>query len=661
MPTIKLSGFQGIIPKTSPRLLPDNAGQTVNNCKITSGELTPYNGAWPIASQPTKTQPFLAIYRAVDDANSAWLTWPLDVDCVRMPFDVENEARYAYAGDGIPRYGTYTNVTAGGADDYPHTAYALGFPLPQTAPTVTPTGGAGATVSRYYCYTWYNTATGEESGPSAPSALSTLKVDSSWAISAMDAVPANTGSGTATATRFTNSAAAKHWLRVGDTVYFGGAPTVARTVTAIFSAAAFDVTGASIVAETSWTRVAPWNTADLTRRLYRTSGTTAAFQMVVDGCGTSYTDTILDADIPGDDLITDGWVPPPVDLICLRVTPSGSLVGVSGNLICVSVPFQPHAWPEAYRFGCDFPLTGVGIAGSDIVGITSANPYLVTGTDPETMYSQKLAGIYPGLSKLSIISDGNACYFATKSGIARVMGGAVEIVTAPWFTQDEWKLYNPDTMFGAYMQDRIFMGYVDSDGNRRILVFNFPYGQLTTVDVSVYAMYVDETTGVLWVTTTAGVCEFDSADASPLNMEQWSKEFVLQEPCNFGAAKVVFATGLTQQAADAIAAARIAAAAANVIGIADGSISGAFGRRAYGSIPYAGSNATDVPEFPAFSTITFSLYDADELMWSGTIESTGAFRLPAGFKMDRPSVKINAQGRVSYVLLAETMDALRRA
>ena len=205
------------------------------------------------------------------------------------------------------------------------------------------------------------------------------------------------------------------------------------------------------------------------------------------------------------------------------------------------------------------------------------------------------------------------------------------------------------------------VGYTDSDANKRMLVFNFAYQQLTTLDLSTYALYVDETTGLMWVSTSDGICEFDSDSAVPLLMEQWSKEFVLPEPCNFGAAKVVFDTGLSQTAADAIAAARLAAAAANTAGIAAGTISGAYGRRAYGSIPYAGSNATDVPSFPAYSTITFSLYDADELMWSGTIESTGAFRLPAGFKMDRPSVKINAQGRVSYVLIAETMDALRQA
>lgn len=662
MPTIRLSGFQGIIPKTSPRLLPDGAAQTANNVKLTSGELAPYNGAWPIASQPTKTQPFLSIYHAVSGANSAWFSWPLDVDCVRMPFDVTNEARYAWTGDGIPRYATYTQATSGGANDYPKTNYALGIPVPVAKPTATPSGGVGAAVTRIYCHTFYNTATGEESGPSPFSDAATLKVDSTWAIAGMDVFPANSGTGTATATRFTNGSSVKHWLRVGDQVYFGGAPTTPRTVTAVPSTTAFDVTGASIAAETSWTRVVPWNTADLVRRLYRTSGSTAAFQLVADNISaTTYNDTLLDTQILGDDLITTGWVPPPVDMACLRVTPGGSLVGISGNLICFSEPFQPHAWPTDFQFGCDFPLIGVGMAGTDVVGVTSANPYLVTGTDPTSMYAQKLAGIYPGLSKRSIVSDGGACYFATKSGMAGVQGGQVSIVTAQWFTQDEWESYNPETMFGAYLQDRVFLGYIDDSSNRRMLVFNFPYQQLTTLDLSTYALYIDETTGTMWVSTSQGICEFDSDSATPMLMEQWSKQYVLSQPCSFGAAKVVFDTGVTQQAADAIADARVAAAAANVTGIADGSISGAFGRRAYGAIPFGDSNATRVPEFPAFSTVTFTLYDADEIMFSAEIESTGAFRLPSGFKMDRPSVKINAQGRVSYVLLAETMNALRDA
>lgn len=678
MPTIKLENPVGIIPKTAPRSLPNNAGQTANNLKLTSGEMTPYNGVWPIAQQPVRPGPFLSIYNAVDVASDGsvvdeWLAWDADTDCVRMPFDVENDARFAWTGDVCPRYGTYANITNGGLFDYPKVSYALGIPRPAAAPSVSHSGGTGAAVSRFYCYTYYNPATGEESGPSAISTIYTGKVDGTWAITAMSPLPLNTGTitgATFSAGVVTVTCSAAHNLRKNDQVTIASVVgmvelNTTHTIYAVPSATTFKVKLASATAYISggtWTRTVAWNISGMVRRLYRTSGTTGAFQLVADNiAGTTYDDTILDAAIPGDDLLTDGWEPPLADLTCLRVTPSGSLVGISGTLICLSEPFQPHAWPAAYQFGCDFPLVGVGLAGTDVIGVTTANPYLLTGTDPASMYNQKITGIYPGLSKRSIVSDGNACYFATKSGMAAVAGGQVQIVTSLWFTQDEWQTYNPATMFSAHMQDRIFVGYVDADANKRMLCFNFPYQQLTTLDVSANALYVDETSGDMWVTTTSGICAFDSDEATPLTMEWRSKEFVLAEPCNFGAAKVVFDTGLTPQAADAIAAARVAATAENVALLAADDMHGGFNFLAFNTQPFNASNAAVLPEFPDGSSITFTLYDGTELIWSGVIESIGAFRLPAGLKMDRPNVKINAQGRVGYVLMAETMSALRAA
>ena len=244
---------------------------------------------------------------------------------------------------------------------------------------------------------------------------------------------------------------------------------------------------------------------------------------------------------------------------------------------------------------------------------------------------------------------------------AAVQGGRVEIVTNSWFQQDEWQGYNPDTMYAAYTYERMFVGYVDGSGNQRILVFNFPYSQLTTLDLRADAMYVDETTGKMYVSDSRGVCEFDSVSAAPLLMTHRSKEFVLPQPCNFGAAKIVFDTGVSEQAADAIAAERLAATTANQTLITNSKLHGGYNWLGYNTQPYNGSNAETVPEFPAYSTVGFTLYDADEVMFSTVVDSTGAFRLPAGFMMDRPNVQITAQGHVAYIILAETMDALRNA
>lgn len=678
MTTLKFSQFSGVFPKVAKRLLPAGGGQTCNNAKITSGELVTFKNVAQLNPQPSNTIPFGTIYRATDDANSAWMTWSGDVDVVRIPFDVSTEARYAWTGDGCPRYGTYTNITNGGGNDYPSVSYALGIPTPVTGPGVSHSGGVGSTVSRFYCYTFYNPNTSEESGASPVSTLTTGKVDGTWAISLMDAVPPNTGdlsNVTYVGKAVTVTSAVTHYNRVGDSVVIANVSTVTNVNGTWTLTAATATTMTFTVTDTpagtynngtdttdTWTRSVSWNTSGMVKRLYRSSGSVASLQLVADNISaTTYNDTILDAAIPGDDLISALWAPPPADLTCLRLAPCGSLVGVSGNLICLSEPFQPHAWPVEYQFGCDYPLLGVGMSGTDIVGVTSSNPYLLTGTEPSSMYNQKLSGVYPGYSKRSIISDGGSCYFASRVGMVAVSGGAPSVITDPWFAKDEWLAYNPETMYSAIAYGLLFVGYTDNSDNRRVLVFNFPYRQLTTLDISSYAFHVDEVSGIMYVSTDDGICEFDTENGTPMTMEYLSPEVVLPSPKNFGAAKVVFTSGLDQATLDALIAAAEAAEAANAALITAGGAKGSFGRVAFGGRAFGDSQLQRVPEIPEYGELTFSLYEGDTLMFSRTVNSNQAFRLPSGFKSARPSVKVNAQGQVAFIAIAETMMEIRNA
>lgn len=64
----------------------------------------------------------------------------------------------------------------------------LGVTPPVAAPTVTPSGGVGSTVTRVYVYTFV-TPWGVESAPSPASAETTGKDDDTWALSALDTAP----------------------------------------------------------------------------------------------------------------------------------------------------------------------------------------------------------------------------------------------------------------------------------------------------------------------------------------------------------------------------------------------------------------------------------------------------------------------------------------
>lgn len=669
MAMIKLSPFSGVTPRTGKRLLPDTGAQSASNIKLQSGELRPLNQPGLVTSPAgPKVNPPLAIFYARDTSTGTelkeWFSWPIEVDCVRVPLAADVESRFCWTGDGPPKMATYTNAVSGGSNNYPLLAneLTLGIPTPQTACGVSASGGVGSAVTRFYCYTFLSQY-GEESAPSPISAQVVGKTDDTWSITAMDTAPANSGAGTATATRFTNTASAKHWLRVGDQVYFGGAPTTARTVTAIFSASAFDVTGASIAAETTWTRKTPWNTASMTKNLYRTSGSTGAFQLVNNAtiavATTTYSDTYTDAVIAGDDLISTGWEPPPVGLTCLGVHPSGALYGMVGNLLCLSEPLQPHAWPTAYQLSSGYNGVGLASFGSTIVMATSGPPFVAAGVEPASMTGEDVKGMYPCLSKRSVISVGDGVLYASKHGLVSVGTRGVSMFTDPWYTRDEWDSVNPETMICETANGRVYVAYQNDSGVQQMLIFDGPL--LMPVSVQAEELYADVSSGDLYIGTTTGIYLFDDPAKTPLPGQWRSKEFVFPAPVNLGAAKLEFDLAVDPAIRIAILAEIAAAEAANAVLILAGDIHGSINTFSINGSRLAGSDLVAVPDNPADNAITFNLYQDDTLKMSRPVYSSKAFRLPAGFKVDNYSVEIITQCRVKEVRVAETMDGLRGA
>jgi hypothetical protein len=545
----------------------------------------------------------------------------------------------------------------------------LGVPTPTAAVSVSASGGVGAAVTRFYRYTFFS-QDGEESGPSPVSAVVTGKVDDTWsigAVTAMQGFPANTGSGTATATRFTNSASALHWLRVGDQVYFGGAPTVARTVTAIFSTSAFDVTGASIAAETSWVRRTYWNTTGMTRRIYRTSGTAATYQLVVaDLTATSYSDTITDANIPGDELISENWEPPPIGLTGLCVHSSGALVGFVNNLLCFSEPLQPHAWPEAYQLSSGYDGVGLAAFGSSVVMATQGPPFVATGVEPVSITGEEVSGMYPCLSKRSVISVGDGVLYASRYGLIQVGSSGIRIVTDGFYTRDEWELLNPETMVCAVANGRIYLAYTKDDDIISMLIID---GQiLTGATVQASELYADAGTGELYLTTPAGILIWDSPTEVVLQGNWRSKRFVVPAPINMGAGKVEYELAIS----DAEAALRLAEIAA-IVAVNDAlvvepldaaealAVGAAFNSSRYNVVSVGGSELQVPPDAPPSNIVNVTLYSNEQVVASRLITSTEVFRFPSGYKKDNFSVEVTSQCAIQEVRIAETPNELRQA
>lgn len=673
MAMIKITPFSGIIPRTGNRLLPNDGAAAASSLKLQSGELRPLRRpglTYSPASPKNALQ--ISIFKARNGASdSSWFTWPIDVDCVRVPLATEVESRFCWTGDGAPKMITYTKAISGAALNYPLLAneLMLGIPTPQTACGVSSAGGTGSATTRFYCYTFLSQY-GEESAPSPISASVTGKVDDTWSITAMDTAPLNSGIGSSVGNVFT--ATAYPWLRVGDAVTVN---SIARTVTVV-SGNTFTFDGATYTAGpgVAWARVTPWNTASMTKNLYRTSGSTGAFQLVnnatIAAATTTYSDTYTDAVIAGDDLISTGWVPPPVGLRNLCLHPSGSLCGFVGNLFCASEPLQPHAWPTAYQLSSGYNGVGMAVFGSTVVMATAGQPFVVTGVEPASMTGEDVQGMYPCLSKRSVFSIGNAVLYSSLHGMVQVGVQGVGIFTDPWYTKDEWKDLNPATMICTTAYGRIYVLYTSTAGLQSLIVFDGPL--LTAVDGNSVAgseLYADATTGELYITKSDGISLWDDPTKAPLDGLWKSKDFVFPAPVNLGAGKIEFDLAIDPSIRTAVLALIASVTAANALlvptpGAAltatkSDALRGAFADDDYSGMEISGCALTDPPDTPASNNVTISLYSGDTLLASRIVSDTKVFRLTSGYKKDVFSVQITSQCTIKEVRIAETPDGLK--
>ena len=139
MAALRITSFLGIAPKIASELLPDTAAQIAKNVKLDSGDLIPY--PQPIAAGTTgRTGNIKTIYALRNPSTSApvWLSWLTDVNVAVATANEDNNQRFYYTGDGVPKVSDYTLATSGAAP-YPIGYYDLGLPVPTGKPNVSTT------------------------------------------------------------------------------------------------------------------------------------------------------------------------------------------------------------------------------------------------------------------------------------------------------------------------------------------------------------------------------------------------------------------------------------------------------------------------------------------------------------------------------------------
>ena len=147
MSGVKITRFLGKAPKISSELLPDTAAQVASNCKLYSGDLIPYPDP-VVVDNVSRTGEIKTLYALRDPSTDAlkWLSWTTDVDMAVATANDNDEQRFYYTGDGVPKVSNYALATTGAAP-YPVDYYELGLPIPPDSATLTTTAATFTTKS----------------------------------------------------------------------------------------------------------------------------------------------------------------------------------------------------------------------------------------------------------------------------------------------------------------------------------------------------------------------------------------------------------------------------------------------------------------------------------------------------------------------------------
>jgi hypothetical protein len=683
MTAFRIAGFSGLVPRLAKQLLTPSQAQVATNCRLTSGDLRPMN-APSLVFSPSIDGDIVSMFRMEKDGNEKWLAWDKDVDVARSPVAGDASWRFYYTGDGEPRVSDFDLASAAPASSPAASGcYVLGVFPPRTSPTVTPAGGTGEPVTRSYVYTFV-TQWGEESKPSPASMAISGNVDAAWVLSAMDTVPPNWGTVSAAvrdtpiAGQATLTLDTVFGLRAGEEIIFSFVagmtdvnarfklisvdPVAKKVAIALSTTQTYAADGT----EGSWARTAPHHTGGMTKRIYRTlttpSGTEYHYVVTLPGATAMYNDIAPDSAVArGEVLPSTNWDMPPANMNGIVILANGIAAGFAGNEVLFSEPFKPYAWPPGYRQTYDQDIVAIGMSGTTLVGMTTGNPFTITGVEPVTMGGgmEKISVAWPCMAKRGVASFAFGVGYPAPQGMV-IIGANSDIVTKDLFTQKEWAELNPDTFFAVSADNRYYCGYSVDDSMLMFVIDKAESASFIKVNQKITAIWADPATGKLYVAGDRKIYQWEGDVGAKLSYEWKSREFITASPVNYGAAKIDADFDMSEaELASARNSHNVAIAANQALAIS-GAIDDGLADSALGEYEIGGDAMQAIPPL-SIDSLQFQLWANGVLKFTKQIDSSRAFRLPGGYKADNVEMVLSGNVKVTGVVLAETMDGLRQA
>ena len=535
---INLDSFHGLVPRKAAKKLGKFQAQIANDCNLSNGDLR----AWLqnlFMWTPTKVGVINSLYRY---EQAYWFHWTESgISVVRAPIAGDVTGRVIFTGVATgPKITDNTIAVQGGGTNYPNNAYDLGIPAPAVAPTVagTPNVDPALNESRIYVET-YVSAWGEEGPPSPVSLIADIDPDVVVNLSLLNTVPAG-------------------------------------------------------------------NYNIISKRIYRSvdSGVDATFMLVIEipVAQTTYADTVSGVTVASNGgLISADWDMPPADLAGIVELADGSMAGFSGNELCRSVAYQPHAWPVSLRDTMNWPVVGLGVFGNNVAITTEGMPYIaMAGSPPEKIETEQAC-----VSRRGIVDMGTSIAYPTPDGLQLIGMGVNKLVTDPLMKREEWQKYNPSSIH-AYLHDGKYVAFYDATATGGIqggftLDPSNPEAGLTHTAFYATAGFTNRIDDYLYLVVGGNVVRWNGGP-NPVTYTWRSKIFPAPKPVNPGVAQVKAAT------------------------------------------------------YP----VTFNLYADGVLKHTQVVANSSPFRLPSGYLGEDFEIELVGTSDVSQCIVAESVSELKQ-
>ena len=352
------------------------------------------------------------------------------------------------------------------------------------------------------------------------------------------------------------------------------------------------------------------------------------------------------------------WNAPPDDLQGIVALPNGFMAAFAGKKVYFCERYRPHAWPEKYVMTVDYPVVGLGVFGSAVAVLTTGMPYVMQGTSPDSMTSQRLEVNLPCLNASSIVDLGYSVAYASTQGLVTISQGGAVVASANLLTMDQWRSMQPESFIAGQYSGRYMASYdyTDAEGlqQRGMVIFDLSGEQPFLVRASddADAMYFELGTGRLFLLRNdRDVYEWD-AISEPYGEQFWkSKRFVLPTYTNFGCIMVEGEDATTSAQKAKIAAKNAEVRARNRQIINSGGTGGAVNEAAINVVPLGGSLLEPVEDDePTFSVTVI----ADGKPVISVYHMNVPIPLPSGFTAKTWEIEIRGNQMVTGIVLAYT-------